>query len=276
MRFTAPYTGIYVFTSASRGTCDVRDAYMGFLKETGRGFINMCIKLTCIILLSCLFLSACQKPSSLTSLPSDSPSPTPSTPIPTSKINDLPTATPQQKETIRPSDALDILFGILPEELPVKIDELGYEIEIPDYSSFENIWPEDFIKDGRIYSQEWGDDGPEGWSYSYTINSDDSDSSIFIKYNIDGELETLSMGFKGPTTEGLAIGDSFEKMIDIYGEDYRKLIVPLGDVYRYFNGNEYLFISFMIILMTSREILLVHLASLNNLSSETCGKFTIR
>jgi len=31
-------------------------------------------------------------------------------------------------------------------------------------------------------------------------------------------------------------------MGEIYEENYTKLIVPLGDVYRYFNGNEYLFI----------------------------------
>ena len=46
------------------------------------------------------------------------------------------------------------------------------------------------------------------------------------------------------TDEGLANGDSFEKMIEIYGENYTIFIEPLGHAYRYFIENEYLFVHY--------------------------------
>jgi len=120
-----------------------------------------------IILLSCLFLSACQEPSlSLTPMPSDQPSPTPA-PAP----SDLPSPTPDITENTAPPT--QIPTSDAPATSPVIATELK---ELPE------------------------------------------------------------------TNEGLIIGDSFEKMIEMYGENYTKLRNPLCYVYRYPIENEYLFI----------------------------------
>ena len=204
-------------------------------------------------MLSCLFLSTCQKPSSSPApTSSDLPPPIPDTtkdvilptPIPTLENIALPTETHEPKETHRPPDAREIPIGSSPEELVAKIDELGYEIEMPDYSKYEEEWPENFIRDGRIYGKRQNADGTEEWCFGYSIKSPNIyTSSTIVRYNINEEFELMGMDSIGQSTaEGLANGDSFDKMIEIYREDYAKFAHPLGDAYRYFNGNEYIFV----------------------------------
>ena len=135
-----------------------------------------------------------------------------------------------------------IEFGLSPEQLLTKLKELNMELIIPDYSKHD-WWPENAVKDGRWYSPKFDYEKDEG-----SNNKDEMDfvyDTRFVTFFYDylGNMETVDVKSEISTSEGLKSGDSPDKVIELYGENYIPTNSPMTNAYRYFNGNEYLSIT---------------------------------
>jgi len=156
-----------------------------------------------------------------------------------------------------------IPFGISPEELLVKLEELGIDLSFPDYDQNKDIYPENAIRDGRWYSNKWDYENQElledpekmDFFYYYSNSYVDSDKNtiftepsfnIEVRYNYKGEFQYIEFfsSQQYSIVDGLHTGDSFEKMKDIYGENYEKSETSRYELCRYFNGEQYLLIGY--------------------------------
>ena len=121
-----------------------------------------------------------------------------------------------------------IPFGLSPAQLVKVINEKGLELVQPNLDEMPSL---DFepVLDGRHYDI----DG----SFIYRTAC-----GLAFGYTADGEnISIANIGnYDLPTAEGLKLGDSIAKIIEIYGDDYDKEAHVVSSVYQYFNGKEYL------------------------------------
>jgi len=119
-----------------------------------------------------------------------------------------------------------IQFGLSPEQLLIELESKNIDLVMPDYSLvYDGI--SNIVEDGRTYNHDA--------SYFYA-----SVDEVHFGYDADGTATYISVfNANIPTAEGLKIGDSIEKLADIYGEEYQKDVEEYH-FYQYYNGKEYL------------------------------------
>lgn len=120
-------------------------------------------------------------------------------------------------------------FDLTPDELLQRLEDKGLKLEPADYSVLETItMDEEPVKDGRQYNAANSD-------YSYTTTN-----GIKFWYNDEDKMWEIGTSQADvPTAEGLRVGDSLDKMKEIYGDDYRTDVQGYP-VYQYYNGTYYL------------------------------------
>lgn len=118
-----------------------------------------------------------------------------------------------------------ISFGLSPELLLSKLKEKKIDLIMPDYSSVPDKI--EVIRDGRQYNTA---------NYDFAYHTKDG---MTYEYGGDGIFKDFMTSSPDvATTEGVRVGDSIEKMKNIYGLNYSEH----SKYYQYFNGNEYLYI----------------------------------
>lgn len=159
-----------------------------------------------------------------TAAPSSQPAETSSAPA-----NDDPTALPV---TDFAPQVAGFTFDLTPDELLQRLEDEGPELKPADYSVLETIkMDEEPVKDGRQYNAANDD-------YSYTTTN-----GIQFWYNDEDKMWEIGTSQADvPTAEGLRVGDSLDKMREIYGENYQADIYGYP-VHRYYNGSYYLLIT---------------------------------
>lgn len=120
-------------------------------------------------------------------------------------------------------------FDLTPNELLQRLEDEGLALKPADYSVLETItMDEEPVKDGRQYNAANSD-------YSYTTTN-----GIKFWYNDEDKMWEIGTSQADvPTAEGLRVGDSLDKMKEIYGDDYRTEVQGYP-VYQYYNGTYYL------------------------------------
>ena len=128
----------------------------------------------------------------------------------------------------------DIALGITPEQFLQTAAQLGMVLNMPDYT--DNPIPEDAeapAQDGRIYNYT---------DYSFYYSA--TEYNIYFTFTPEGALREISVWDAAiPTAEGLAVGDSIEKMESIYGTDHAENVEGFS-VFQYKIDEYYLNIFF--------------------------------
>lgn len=167
------------------------------------------------------------EPTRTISTPRQTPSPS-SQPAETSSVptNDDPTALPVTNFS---PEVAGFTFDLTPAELLQTLKDKGLELKPADYSVLEAItMDEEPVMDGRQYNAANSD-------YSYTTTN-----GIKFWYNDEDKMWEIGTAQADvPTAEGLWVGDSLDKMREIYGDDFRTDVQDYP-VYQYYNGTYYL------------------------------------
>ena len=124
-----------------------------------------------------------------------------------------------------------IEFGLSPEQLLTKLDDLGLELVLPENAQMSEF---DFeqIDDGRVYNSDAS-------FFFLTANGEK------ISFDSYGDITAISVLYNADfiTAEGLRIGDSIERITEIYGTNYRQGSMEYS-FYQFYNGEYYMTISY--------------------------------
>lgn len=130
------------------------------------------------------------------------------------------------------SDTINgVKCGLSPQELLVRLDELGYELKKTDDNIFEEYdW---YVDDGRQYNTA-------NYQFAYVTKN-----GMTFEYNEDGTFERfVTTSLEVYTAEGLRNGDNLDRMKDIYGDGYVAHPDSGVGVLQYFNGEWYMYIGY--------------------------------
>ena len=116
-------------------------------------------------------------------------------------------------------------LDLSPSQLLELLKQKNIGLQMPDYSNLPE-WVSDPVEDGREYNGSNSD-------FSYQ-----TDNGLYFVYSADNVLNEITASSAGlPTTEGLQVGDSVNKMESIYGSGYKKNVDDY-DVFQYYSNSK--------------------------------------